>query len=79
MGKRSRIDLLKNMFQNYSVTYASTITTFVGIIGVYLNRFGYTNNDIELVISSLVCVGGLAWQIIHRYNKGDVTVGGKRK
>ena len=45
--------------QNYSQTYAATITTFAGIVGVYLNKFGYANSDIELVISSAVCFGGV--------------------
>lgn len=67
------------MFTNYSQTYAATITTFAGIIGVYANKFGYTNSDIELFLSTIVCFGGIVWQFLHRKSKGGITVFGARK
>lgn len=66
------------MFTNYSQTYASTITTFAGLLGLYLNRFGFTDSDVELVLSTLVCFGGIIWQLIHRHSQGDVTPLGRR-
>ncbi len=66
------------MFENYSQTYAATITTVAGVLGLYLNKFGWANSDVELVLSSLVCVGGLIWQFVHRFKKGGITPLGKK-
>lgn len=64
--------------QNYSQTYAATITTVAGLIGVYVSKFGWTESDVELVISTIVCVVGVVWQLVHRYKKGGVTPLGRR-
>ena len=69
------------MFQNYSQTYAATIATLAGFIVLILNslKINIAQSDLELVIGSFVALVGIIWQLVHRYNKGDVTPGGKRK
>lgn len=67
------------MFTNYSQTYAAIITTIAGLAGVYVNKFGWTNSDIEMILSTIVCAVGVVWQIVHRQAKGDVTPLGFRK
>lgn len=67
------------MFQNYSQTYAATITTVAGLASVLLSKYGVTEADATLVIGTIVSFVGIVWQIVHRFKKGDVTVGGMRK
>lgn len=64
---------------NYSQTYAATITTIVGFIGLYLNKFGVSNSDLEMVASTVVSLVGVIWQLYHRYSKGGITPLGMRK
>lgn len=67
------------MFTNYSQTYASAILTLAGTLGLFLNKYGITNSDIELVLSSIATLGGIIWTLTHRKSKGDVSVLGFRK
>ena len=67
------------MFTNYSQTYAATITTFAGLIGLFVNKFGYTNSDVELALSASFSLVGIIWQLVHRHSKGDVSPLGVKK
>lgn len=64
------------MFQNYSQTYAANITALAGFIVLMLNQFHITGIDqsgLEIVIGSLLSLGGFIWQFVQRYKKGGVT------
>lgn len=67
--------------QNYSQTYAATITTLAGFIGLYVSKtgLGISDSDIEFILSTIVALGGIVWQFAHRHSKGDVTALGARK
>lgn len=68
------------MFENYSQTYAASITTLAGFIGLLFHalNINIVPSDIELVLGAGVTLFGVIWQLIHRYNKGDVTPVGAR-
>ena len=65
----------------YSTTQATNIATLVGVVGFILNYFKIEvgPEDITMIISSLLTVGGIVYNWIHRYNKGDITLGGFKK
>lgn len=65
--------------KDYSQTYAATLTILAGILGNYLNKYGFSNSDIGMTLSTVVTLGGIVWQLYHRYLKGDITPMGMRK
>lgn len=67
--------------QNYSVTYAAAITTFVPLLVIALGYFGVhvLTSDAVVAVSSIVSAIGFVWQIIHRHSEGDVTIAGFKK
>lgn len=69
------------MFQNYSQTYAAAITALAGVLVSVLALFHITllEPNVELVLGNIVTLGGLVWQIAHRYEQGGVTPLGARK
>lgn len=66
---------------NFSTTQASNVATLVGFIGLILNHFGVNiaNDELMLLVSSAMTFGGIVLNWIHRYKKGDLTLGGFRK
>lgn len=68
------------MFTNYSQTYASAITTLAGLIVSMLSLRGISilPYDVEFLLGMVVNFIGIVWTIYHRYQKGDVTLVGKR-
>ena len=69
------------MFQNYSQTYASQITSVVGLVIALLATKGITilPQDAEFVAGLIVNVVGIIWTLTHRHSQGDVTALGFRK
>jgi hypothetical protein len=68
----------KNM-QNYSQTYAATITTTAGLLAVMLGKYGFGEADLEMIIGTCVAFFGIVWQLWHRYSKGGVSPVGVRR
>lgn len=66
---------------NYSTTQASNLVSFIGLLGVILSHFhiNITNEELQTVVSSVIILGGILLNWFHRYQKGDLTVGGTRK
>lgn len=66
---------------NYSTTQTTNIAAIAGVIVLLLNRFGINigAEEITLVIGAVLAIGGVATNWYHRYQKGDLTLGGFRK
>lgn len=66
---------------NYSTTQASNIVSIVGVLTFILPKFGISvsSEDLTQVVGALIVLGGIVWNWIHRYNEGDITLGGFRK
>lgn len=62
--------------RNYSETYAAAITTFAPLIVVLLSVFNIVipADEAIVLISTGVSFVGFIWQIVHRFNKGDVSI-----
>lgn len=69
------------IFENYSQTYAASITTFAPLIVLILGAFKIPvlEGNVVLVVSALVSCIGFIWQIVHRHSEGDVTLAGVKK
>jgi hypothetical protein len=61
--------------QDYSVTYASQISSLVGLLGLILPRFHIliSSTDLETGISGAFVLGGIVVALYQRYKKGGVT------
>jgi hypothetical protein len=60
---------------DYSTTYASQISSLVGLLGLILPRFHVivSASDLETGISAAFVLGGIIVTLIQRYKKGGVT------
>lgn len=69
------------MFQNYSQTYASAITSIVGLVVAILATKGVSilPSDAEFVAGLIINAIGIVWTITHRHSQGNVTALGYRK
>lgn len=67
--------------ENYSVTQASNITAIAGVAVLILNQFhvNISNDEVSLLLGSVMTLGALVTSFVNRYKKGDLTVGGFRK
>lgn len=65
----------------YSTTQATNIASFVGIIVLILNHFKVNigSDELTAVIGGILSAGGVIMNWIHRYKKGDITLGGSFK
>lgn len=66
---------------NYSETQAYNYTALAGMVVIVLNYFGVEvpAESIVVIMAGAVTLFGIVKAIIHRYKKGDVTIGGFRK
>lgn len=67
--------------QNFSQTQLSNITAMAGLIMVIANHFKFnvTIGEVQMFLGGVLAIGGIVWNWIHRYNKGDLTPFGGRK
>lgn len=67
--------------QTYSTTQASNIAVLAGAIALVLSRFHVSigSEDIQILLSAILIVGGVLVNWYQRYKRGDLTVGGFRK
>lgn len=65
----------------YSTTQATNIASVVGVIVLILNHFhiNISNDEVSIVFGGILSVGGVILNWVHRYKKGDITLGGFRK
>lgn len=65
----------------YSTTQTTNLTAVVGVLVLILNQFKINIGSEELtaVIGGIIAVGGVLMNWIHRYKKGDLTLGGFKK
>lgn len=65
----------------YSTTQSTNIASIVGIIVLVLNHFKINigSEEITTIIGGVLAVGGVVMNWIHRYQQGDLTLGGFRK
>jgi len=64
-----------------SVTQKTNWLAFAGLIVIILKLVGLeiSESDVQIVIGSIVAIVGVVMNYAHRYNKGDLTVGGFKK
>ncbi len=67
--------------ENYSTTQTTNITATVGVLVLLFNHFGINiaSEEITLLIGAVLSVGGVLMNWYHRYQKGDLTLGGFRR
>jgi len=65
----------------YSTTQANNIGAFVGVIVLIAGKFGLNIGTEELttLIGAAISIYAIVAQWVHRYKKGDVTLGGVKK
>lgn len=68
------------MDSNYSTTQTTNLTAIVGVIVLVLNHFKINigSDELTLVIGAVLSIGGVVSNWVHRYSKGDLTLGGFR-
>lgn len=69
------------MIYSMSTTQANNIAIFAGLISIVLSKLNVNilPGDLEAFIGLGVSFVGTVLQYIHRYKKGDVTLGGSFK
>lgn len=67
--------------ENYSTTQTSNLASIIGIIVLVLNHFKVNigSEEITMLVGGLMSAGGVILNWVHRYKKGDLTLGGFRK
>lgn len=67
--------------ENYSTTQTSNIASIIGIIVLVLNHFKVNigSEELTMLVGGIMSAGGVILNWIHRYKKGDLTLGGFRK
>lgn len=65
----------------FSTTQATNLTAIVGVLVMILNHFKINigSDDIMAFVGSVMTIGGIFANYFHRYQKGDLTLGGFRK
>lgn len=66
---------------NLSQTQLSNFATGAGVIVLLLSQFGivFPAEKIAYILYSVWCGGWTLYNFYQRYQKGDLTLGGKRK
>lgn len=66
---------------NFSTTQANNIAMFCGIVAMLLAKFkiSITSEDLQMTVGLVVALVANIMQYVHRYKKGDLTVGGFKK
>lgn len=72
---------MKNMFTNYSVTFAASIVSVAGLLASVLAVFGYSipSGELQFIIGNVVNVVGIIVVLYRRWKQGDVNILGARK
>lgn len=67
--------------KTFSLTQAGNLTALVGLISLIVSLMGLeiTNEEIQIIISSIINLVGIGMSFYGRYRKGDLTIEGFRK
>ena len=65
----------------YSTTQHTNLASIIGVVVLILNHFKINIGSEELtaLVGAVLAVGGIVMNWWHRYQKGDLTLGGFRK
>lgn len=65
----------------YSTTQTTNITSIIGVIVLILNHFNINiaSDELTAFVGAGMAVIGIVTNWIHRYQKGDLTLGGFKK
>ncbi len=65
----------------YSTTQSTNIASIVGVVVLILNHFKINigSDEIMTLVGGALAIGGVLMNWIHRYQKGDLTLGGFKK
>lgn len=66
---------------NFSTTQANNIAMFCGIAAMILAKFKINigSEELQMTVGLIVALGANIMAYVHRYKKGDLTLGGWRK
>lgn len=66
---------------NFSTTQSNNIASFCGIAVIILAKFniGISSEELQLTVGLIITLVGNILQYRHRFQKGDITIGGFRK
>lgn len=70
------------MQNEFSTTQATNLTALAGVIVFLLSKVLHieiAQADVLAILGAVVTVVGIVMNYVHRYQKGDVTLGGFRK
>lgn len=67
--------------QNFSTTQANNIAMFCGIMAMILAKFKVNigSEELQITVGLVVALVANILQYVHRYKKGDLTLGGFKK
>lgn len=67
--------------REFSTTQATNIASIVGVLVLILNHFKINigSDELTAIIGGVLSVFGVLSNWYHRYNKGDITLGGWKK
>ena len=67
--------------ENYSVTQANNIAMFCGIASIILAKMhvNIVSEDLQMTVGLIIALVSNILQYWHRYQKGDLKLGGFRK
>jgi len=65
----------------YSTTQSTNIASIIGVVVLILNHYKINIGSEELTafVGAAFAIGGVVMNWIHRYKKGDLTLGGFKK
>lgn len=66
---------------NYSTTQATNLAAIAGVIVLLLNHFkiNIASDEVTMLLGAVLAIGSIANNWYHRFQKGDLTLGGFRK
>ena len=69
------------MNKDISVTQASNIAAFIGVLMLILDHFkiNVTQEEVQVLLGAAITLGSIIVNFINRYRKGDITRLGVKK
>ncbi|MGA9769045.1 MAG: hypothetical protein WBV94_08395 [Blastocatellia bacterium] len=69
------------MNKDISVTQASNLISFVGVVVLVLNHFkiNITQDEVQAFLGAAITLVGIIVSFVNRYKKGDITLSGIKK
>jgi hypothetical protein len=69
------------MNKDISVTQASNIGAFIGVLMLVLEHFkvNITQDEVQVVLGAIITLSSLIVSFVNRYKKGDIKLSGVKK